>query len=102
MSDNSLTNGANPTDRPHSHLSLLTRDTTTNTTTNSSRSASTDREPTEDIIAIAVSQAQGEEVDPQILEALRSKDRLYVLKLGEQLESLIIDKRWGLSSLDRI
>ncbi|KAL4078633.1 hypothetical protein V8B97DRAFT_1056087 [Scleroderma yunnanense] len=33
------------------------------------------------------------EVDPQILEALKSKDRLYVLKLGEQMESLINDHR---------
>jgi hypothetical protein len=29
------------------------------------------------------------DVDPQILEALRSKDRLYVLKLGELMEGLI-------------
>jgi hypothetical protein len=34
------------------------------------------------------------EVDPQILEALRSKDRLYVLKLGEWIESIINDKRY--------
>ncbi len=33
------------------------------------------------------------EVDPQILEALRSKDRIYVLKLGEQMESLITERR---------
>ncbi|KAJ7574440.1 hypothetical protein C8J56DRAFT_979617 [Mycena floridula] len=33
------------------------------------------------------------EVDQQILEALKSKDRLYVLKLGEQMESLINDRR---------
>lgn len=33
------------------------------------------------------------DVDPQILEALKSKDRLYVLKLGEQMESLINDHR---------
>ncbi|KZT10162.1 uncharacterized protein LAESUDRAFT_694804 [Laetiporus sulphureus 93-53] len=31
--------------------------------------------------------------DPQIIEALRSKDRLYVLKLGEQMESLINERR---------
>lgn len=29
------------------------------------------------------------DIDPQILEALRSKDRLYVLKLGELMEGLI-------------
>jgi len=29
------------------------------------------------------------DVDAQILEALRSKDRLYVLKLGEMMEGLI-------------
>ena len=33
------------------------------------------------------------DVDPQIMEALRSKDRIYVLKLGEQMESLIKEKR---------
>ncbi|KAI0330914.1 hypothetical protein GY45DRAFT_1323046 [Cubamyces sp. BRFM 1775] len=34
------------------------------------------------------------EPDPQILEALRSsKDRIYVLKLGEQMEALIKDRR---------
>ncbi|KAG6866588.1 hypothetical protein C0991_002076 [Blastosporella zonata] len=33
------------------------------------------------------------DVDPQILEALRSKDRLYVLKLGELMEGLINDRR---------
>ncbi|KAJ7656445.1 hypothetical protein DFH06DRAFT_1298274 [Mycena polygramma] len=32
------------------------------------------------------------EVDPQILEALASKDRIYVLKLGEQMEGLIADR----------
>ena len=32
--------------------------------------------------------------DPQILEALRSKDRLFVLKLGEMMESLIIEHRF--------
>ncbi|KAH9926958.1 uncharacterized protein B0H18DRAFT_1004707, partial [Fomitopsis serialis] len=32
------------------------------------------------------------EPDPQIIEALRSKDRLYVLKLGEQMESLISER----------
>ncbi|KAL4257334.1 SUZ domain-containing protein [Pleurotus pulmonarius] len=33
------------------------------------------------------------DVDPQILEALKSKDRLYVLKLGELMEGLINDRR---------
>ncbi|KAH8116498.1 hypothetical protein DFH11DRAFT_1580991 [Phellopilus nigrolimitatus] len=32
------------------------------------------------------------EVDAQILEALRSKDRLFVLKLGEQMEALIRER----------
>lgn len=33
------------------------------------------------------------DVDPQIIEALRSKDRLYVLKLGELMEGLINDRK---------
>ncbi|KAF8906215.1 hypothetical protein CPB84DRAFT_1704951 [Gymnopilus junonius] len=33
------------------------------------------------------------DVDPQILEALRSKDRIYVLKLGETFETLITERR---------
>ncbi|KAI5999366.1 hypothetical protein F5J12DRAFT_847847 [Pisolithus orientalis] len=33
------------------------------------------------------------DVDPQIIEALKSKDRLYVLKLGEQMECFINDHR---------
>jgi hypothetical protein len=32
------------------------------------------------------------DVDPQIVEALRGKDRIYVLKLGEHMESLINDE----------
>ncbi|KAF5383798.1 hypothetical protein D9615_003541 [Tricholomella constricta] len=36
---------------------------------------------------------QSSDVDPQILEALRSKDRIYVLKLGELMEGLIKDRR---------
>ncbi|KAI5123503.1 hypothetical protein M0805_006663 [Coniferiporia weirii] len=32
------------------------------------------------------------DVDPQILEALRSKDRLFVLKLSEQMEALIKER----------
>ncbi|KAL5512958.1 hypothetical protein ACEPAH_3356 [Sanghuangporus vaninii] len=32
------------------------------------------------------------DVDPQIIEALKSKDRLFVLKLGEQMETLISEK----------
>ncbi|THV05556.1 hypothetical protein K435DRAFT_92450 [Dendrothele bispora CBS 962.96] len=39
------------------------------------------------------SQSQTPDVDPQITEALRSKDRLYVLKLGEVMEGLIREKR---------
>ena len=30
----------------------------------------------------------------QIIEALKSKDRLYVLKLGEHMESLFNDRRY--------
>ncbi|KAF8967627.1 hypothetical protein BDZ97DRAFT_500749 [Flammula alnicola] len=33
------------------------------------------------------------DVDPQILEALKSKDRIYVLKLGETFEALIMERR---------
>ncbi|KAF5387334.1 hypothetical protein D9757_005792 [Collybiopsis confluens] len=33
------------------------------------------------------------DVDPSILEALRSKDRIYVLRLGELMEELINDKK---------
>ncbi|KAF8659835.1 hypothetical protein AX16_001720 [Volvariella volvacea WC 439] len=33
------------------------------------------------------------DVDPSIIEALKGKDRIYVLKLGEQMESLIQDRR---------
>ncbi|PCH36219.1 hypothetical protein WOLCODRAFT_140262 [Wolfiporia cocos MD-104 SS10] len=43
-------------------------------------------------LASASSDASSEP-DPQILEALRSKDRLYILKLGEQMESMISDRR---------
>ncbi|KAJ7117582.1 hypothetical protein C8R44DRAFT_983084 [Mycena epipterygia] len=35
---------------------------------------------------------QQQEIDPQILEALASKDRIYVLKLGELMEALITDR----------
>ncbi|KAJ7464582.1 hypothetical protein FB451DRAFT_1490090 [Mycena latifolia] len=35
---------------------------------------------------------QQQDIDPQILEALASKDRIYVLKLGEQMEALISDR----------
>jgi hypothetical protein len=34
------------------------------------------------------------DVDPQIIEALKSKDRIYVLKLGELMEGLIKEKRY--------
>ena len=30
-----------------------------------------------------------------IIEALKSKDRIYVLKLGEQMESMIKERRWA-------
>ena len=33
------------------------------------------------------------DVDPQIIEALKSKDRLFVLKLGEQMEALIRERK---------
>lgn len=33
------------------------------------------------------------DVDPQIMEALKSKDRIYVLKLGETFEALIMEHR---------
>ena len=33
------------------------------------------------------------EVDPQIIEALKGKDRIYVLKLGETFEALITERR---------
>ncbi|KAG6812775.1 hypothetical protein H0H92_000545 [Tricholoma furcatifolium] len=39
------------------------------------------------------SPSPSQDVDPQILEALRSKDRIYVLKLGELMEGLIHDRR---------
>ncbi|KAI0923733.1 hypothetical protein AcV5_009202 [Taiwanofungus camphoratus] len=41
----------------------------------------------------ASTSSDGSEPDPQIVEALRSKDRIYVLKLGEQMESLINERR---------
>jgi hypothetical protein len=37
--------------------------------------------------------AQTPDIDPQILEALKSKDRIYVLKLGEIFEALIKERR---------
>ena len=50
-------------------------------------------EPLEPESAVAAGVSSFLDVDPQILEALKSKDRLYVLKLGEQMESLILDHR---------
>ena len=47
----------------------------------------------EGLATINISSNQSLEVDPQILEALRNKDRIYVLKLGELMESLINDRR---------
>lgn len=41
---------------------------------------------------ISISPNQSSEVDPQILEALKNKDRIYVLKLGELMEGLINDR----------
>lgn len=37
--------------------------------------------------------ANSTDIDPQILEALRSKDRLWVLKLGESMEGLINERK---------
>ncbi|KAL6307254.1 hypothetical protein BKA93DRAFT_769218 [Sparassis latifolia] len=39
------------------------------------------------------SNSNGPDPDPQIIEALRSKDRIYVLKLGEMMEGLITERR---------
>lgn len=33
------------------------------------------------------------DTDPQILEALKSKDRIWVLLLGEMMEALIIERK---------
>ncbi|KAE9399567.1 hypothetical protein BT96DRAFT_688224 [Gymnopus androsaceus JB14] len=43
--------------------------------------------------ATTSSESLAPQVDPQILEALRSKDRIYVLKLGEIMEELIMEKK---------
>ena len=58
--------------------------------TQSSRSTSSEALPSP-LDASSTMQTDG---DSQIIEALRSKDRLYVLKLGEQMESLINERRW--------
>ncbi|KAG6328460.1 hypothetical protein ID866_10629, partial [Astraeus odoratus] len=50
-------------------------------------------EPLESESASASTGPSLPDVDPQILEALKSKDRLYVLMLGEQMERLINDQR---------
>jgi len=42
------------------------------------------------------------DVDPQIIEALRSKDRIYVLKLGELMEGLINNQRYVSSLFDTL
>ena len=47
----------------------------------------------------AISSIQSLEVDPQIIEALKNKDRIYVLKLGELMEGLINDRRLVLFSI---
>ncbi|KAJ8521235.1 hypothetical protein ONZ45_g2045 [Pleurotus djamor] len=70
------------------------------------RSPSWDRSASSDILSRPLSLAGGidgqnassnpnqpNEPDAQILEALKSKDRLYVLKLGELMEGLINDRR---------
>lgn len=54
--------------------------------TSSTASASGAMEPSSTAVDV--------EPDPQILEALKSKDRLYVLKLGEQMEAVIKEGRW--------
>ena len=45
-------------------------------------------------IASSGSTSPTQEVDPQILEALKSKDRLYVLKQAELIETLICERTW--------
>jgi len=52
------------------------------------RTASSEPDPTTPAISSPL-----RDVDPQIVEALRGKDRIYVLKLGELMESLINDER---------
>ncbi|KAJ3491870.1 hypothetical protein NLI96_g403 [Meripilus lineatus] len=61
----------------------------------SSRSASSEALPS----PLDTSGTMQTEGDLQIIEALRSKDRLYVLKLGEQMESLITERRQVLPSV---
>ena len=46
------------------------------------------------IVTLTISSNQSLEVDPQIIEALKNKDRIYVLKLGELMEGLINDRRY--------
>ncbi len=48
--------------------------------------------------APTTSESPTSDVDPQILEALKSKDRIYVLRLGEILEDQINEKRCVLDS----
>ncbi|TFK75027.1 hypothetical protein BDN72DRAFT_868369 [Pluteus cervinus] len=43
--------------------------------------------------ANATSPTNTADVDPQIIEALKGKDRIYVLKLGEYMEGLIYERR---------
>jgi len=52
------------------------------------RAATSEPDPTTPAISSPL-----RDVDPQIIEALRGKDRIYVLKLGELMESLINDER---------
>ncbi|KAL4250211.1 amino acid/polyamine transporter 2 family protein [Abortiporus biennis] len=61
--------------------------------TPSSPETQTPQSSSSDITSNGESFPSHNETDPQIIEALKSKDRLYVLKLGEQMESLITERR---------
>lgn len=49
--------------------------------------------PSEETQSLGCGDGNAVDVDPQILEALKSKDRLYVLKLGELMEGLINERK---------
>jgi len=49
--------------------------------------------PIEELQNLDTGDGNATDVDPQILEALKSKDRLYVLKLGELMEGLINERK---------
>jgi len=56
--------------------------------------------PPSDQPQTSISQSDGNQsVTEVIVEALRSKDRLFVLKLGEQMEALINERKLVLSFL---